>query len=184
MKVALYARVSTQDQHPENQLQQLIDYAKRNGYQYDIYEEKESTRKTRPVKNQLYQKLLHGDYAGVIVVALTRWARSLTELVREVTILYEKGVTFTSLKESIDLNSATGRLQFHLFCSFAEFERDMISERTKAAFYKDDNGITRSIYTKKAVGKRGKDKAETKRSKTSYYQGWITRKQRLPVKNN
>ena len=176
MKIALYARVSTLDQHPENQKHQLVHFAEKEGYQYEFFEEKETTRKTRPVKNELYHRLLKKEFDGVVVTALTRWARSLTELVREVTILWDKGVKFISLKENIDLSSATGRLQFHMFCAFAEFERDLISERTKEAFYTDNEGVVRSIEKNKPVGKRGKDKAITKRSKTSYYQGWMTRR--------
>jgi DNA invertase Pin-like site-specific DNA recombinase len=184
MKIALYARVSTLDQHPENQKHQLVHFAEKEGYQYEFFEEKETTRKTRPVKNELYHRLLKKEFDGVAVVALTRWARSLTELVREVTILWDKGVKFISLKENIDLSSATGRLQFHMFCAFAEFERGIISERTKEAFYTDDNGVVRSIKNDRPIGKRGKDKARTKRSKTSYYQGWITRRKKKGALKN
>lgn len=176
MKVALYCRVSTLDQHPENQKVQLIQYVEKQGWEYEVFEEKESTRHTRPIKNDLYLRLLNKEFDAVVVVALTRWARSLTELVRDVNALWKKGIKFISLKESIDLSSATGKLQFHMFCAFAEFERDMISERTKEAFYTDENGIKRSIKTNKAVGKRGKDNASTVRKKSSYYQGWIKRK--------
>jgi len=184
MKIALYARVSTLDQHPENQKHLLVHYAEKEGYQYEFFEEKETTRKTRPVKNELYHRLLNKEFDGVVVVALTRWARSLQELVREVPILWNKGVKFISLKESIDLSSATGRMQFHMFCAFAEFERDLISERTKEAFYRDKDGVVRSIETNKPVGKRGKDRATTKRSKTAYYEGWLTRRMKKGVLKN
>jgi DNA invertase Pin-like site-specific DNA recombinase len=60
------------------------------------------------------------------------------------------------LKENIDLTSATGRLQFNIFSAFAEFERDMISERTKEG-----------LKNAKNVGKRGKDKKV--RKKGGYY---------------
>jgi len=174
MKCALYCRVSTSEQHPENQKLQLINHAQKEGWEYELFEEKESTRHTRPVKNDLYLRLLKKEFDAVIVVALTRWARSLSELVRDVNALWNKGIKFISLKESIDLSSATGKLQFHMFCAFAEFERDMISERTKEAFYTDENGIKRSIKTNNAVGKSGKDKK--RRRKSGYYQRWINKK--------
>jgi len=177
MKVALYARVSSLDQDPLRQEKQLIEKAEKEGWKYTLYNEKKSTRKSRPVKYSLYQELLKKEYDAVVVTRLTRWARTLNELVREVPILYDKGVKFISLHENIDLTTASGKLQFHMFCAFAEFERDLISERTKEAFYVDEEGVTRSIKSGKAVGKRKKDKSTTKRRKSSYYKGWMTRRE-------
>ena len=172
MKVVLYARISTNMQDPAMQKKALIKKAEVEGWEYDYFEEQETTRKTRPIKYSIYQKCLNKDYDAVVVWKLDRWARSIQELVREVPILFERNVNFISLKENIDLSSASGRLQFHMFCAFAEFERDIISERTKQAFYKDDNGVTRSVKTGKAVGKRGKDKKDKPRRKSGYYQRW------------
>lgn len=170
-KVAIYARVSTKDQHPENQKKALLDKVKSEKWDYDYFEETETTRKTRPVKYKLYQKLLKKRYSVVIVWRLDRWARSVSELSREIPTLYNHGVNFISLKESIDLSSASGKLQFHMFCAFAEFERDIISERTKEAFYIDEQGVTRSILKNKPVGRpRGsKDDPNKPRKKTGYY---------------
>jgi len=67
MKVALYVRVSTKDQNLKMQRYALIDKAEREGWDYEIFEEKESTRKTRPVKYALYQRLLNKDFEGVCV---------------------------------------------------------------------------------------------------------------------
>ena len=53
MRVAIYCRVSTRDQHPANQRIELEAYAKRMGYEYEIFEETESTRNTRPIKANL-----------------------------------------------------------------------------------------------------------------------------------
>ena len=61
---------------------------------------------------------------------MDRWARSLPELAIEIKELIDKGISFISLNDSIDLSTATGRLQFHIICAFAEFERDLIRERT------------------------------------------------------
>jgi len=176
VKVALYARVSKEMQNPENQKKALIEKAKMEGWEFDYFEETESTRKTRPIKYQLYQDLLKKKYSIIVVWKLDRWARSLAELVREIPILKDKGINFISMKENIDLSSASGKLQFHMFAAFAEFERDIISERTKQAFYVDDEGVTRSIKTNKAVGKRGKDKGQ--RKKSGYYLRWANKKTR------
>jgi DNA invertase Pin-like site-specific DNA recombinase len=175
-KVALYSRVSKDMQNPENQKKALIERATQEGWGYDYFEEKESTRKTRPIKYELYQRLLKKEYKAVVVWKLDRWARSLPELVREIPTLKERGINFISMKENIDLTSAAGKLQFHMFAAFAEFEREIISERTKQAFYVDDDGVTRSVKSGKAVGKRGADKRQ--RKKSGYYLRWANKKTR------
>ena len=79
--VALYLRVSTSGQTIENQRISLVEFAQRNNYTFDVYEEVESTRKTRPVKQALLTRLRRGDYDSVVVAKLDRWARSSTELI-------------------------------------------------------------------------------------------------------
>jgi len=159
MKVALYSRVSTQDQNPEMQERALIEKAEKEGWDYELFVEKESTRKTRPIKYQLYQRLLKKEFEAVIVWKIDRWARSVQELIREVTTLYNRGVKFISLTDNIDLSSASGRLQFNVMAAFAQFERDIISERTR-------EGLKHA----KNVGKRGPDKKP--RRKSGYYLRW------------
>ena len=163
MKVAIYVRVSTQEQNPKMQEQALIEKAEKEGWNYEIFVEKESTRKTRPIKYQLYQRLLKKEYDAVMVWKLDRWARSAQELIREVTILDDRGVKFISFTDNIDLSSASGRLQFNVIAAFAQFERDIISERTK-------EGLKRA----KNVGKRGKDKKP--RRKSGYHLRWANKK--------
>lgn len=176
MKAALYGRVSTDKQDPLMQKRALVKLATEKEWDYTYFEEMESTRKTRPVKNQVYLDALKGKYEIVVVWKVDRWARSVQELARDIETLFNKGVKFISITDNIDLTTASGRLQFNVICAFAQFERDIISERTKEAFYVDDKGITRSVKRNRAVGKRGKDRKTTKRTKTSYYEGWIKRK--------
>ena len=161
MKVAIYVRVSTRDQHPENQSIQLEEYAKRHDYDYTIFEERESTRKTRPIKAGLMNRLRQKEFEGVLVLKLDRWARSITELVLEVTELHNKGITFVSLRDHIDLSTATGRLQFNILSAFADFERDVIRERTL-------DGLDRAKAEGKTLG-RPKGKKDGKRRKVSGY---------------
>jgi DNA invertase Pin-like site-specific DNA recombinase len=156
---ALYCRVSTVDQHPEMQKEALLKKAKNEGWEFELFEEKESTRNTRPIKYELYQRLLKGEFDAVVVWKLDRWARSLNELVREVTTLFEHGIKFMSLTDNVDLSTASGTLQFHILSAFAQFERDIISERTKEG-----------LKSAKNVGKRGKDKSP--RKKSGYYLRW------------
>ena len=84
MRVAMYCRVSTRDQHPENQIIELKEYAERHGYDYEVFQEKESTRKTRPIKQDLINRLRRKEFDGVLVWRLDRWARSLSEMIMEV----------------------------------------------------------------------------------------------------
>jgi DNA invertase Pin-like site-specific DNA recombinase len=82
-KIALYCRVSLTNgtQTTENQKIRLVEFAEKNGYNYDVFEETESSRKTRPVKQGLLQRLRNGEYESVVVFKLDRWARSSTELI-------------------------------------------------------------------------------------------------------
>ena len=77
-KVAIYIRVSTSEQTVENQRIRLIEYAVKNGYKFEVFEEVESTRKTRPVKQALLARLRKNEYDAVVVYKLDRWARSST----------------------------------------------------------------------------------------------------------
>ena len=128
--IALYARVSTTEQTVENQKIRLIEYAEKNGYTYDIYEETESSRKTRPVKQALLAKLRQNQYDAVVVYKLDRWARSSTELILDTKELIDKGVGFISVSDNLDFTTAAGKLHFQILSAFAEFERELIRERT------------------------------------------------------
>jgi len=154
--VALYARVSTNEQDPEMQKKALIKKADVEGWTYNLFEERESTRKSRPIKYDLYQRLLNKEYDAIVVWKLDRWARSTQEASREIETLFNRKVPFISLTENIDLSTASGRLQFNVISAFAQFERDIISERTK-------EGLKHA----KNVGKRGPDKRP--RKKSGYY---------------
>lgn len=74
-------RVSSASQSNDAQRIHLVEFAERNGYDYDTFEEVESTRKTRPVKQALLAKLRAGEYDAVVVYKLDRWARSSQELI-------------------------------------------------------------------------------------------------------
>jgi len=132
-KYALYQRVSTADQSTSSQRDVLIRFANEKGFEYDLYDEVESTRKTRPVKQALLQKLRNGEYEGVIVNKIDRWARSSTELILEIKELVDKGIAFISVSDQLDFSTATGRLHFQILAVFAEFERSLISDRTRSA---------------------------------------------------
>lgn len=131
IKVAIYVRVSRIDLNPENQLVELERYAKAMGWNYIIFEEKESTRNTRPIKKELFDRACRKEFDCIFVYKLDRWARSLQELINDFTILQNNKVEFRSLGENIVLNDdPRNMLMIHMLGAFAEFERAMIRERT------------------------------------------------------
>ena len=158
MKVAIYARVSTQEQTVENQLLPLKQFAERMGWEYTVYEEQESSRKTRPVKAKLYLELLQRQYDGLLIYKFDRWARSTTELVSEVQTLIDRGVSVNSYSDGVDLNTAMGKAMLTIISAFAQLERDIIRERTLA-------GLARAKAQGKSLGrpKGSKDKKYRKK---------------------
>lgn len=125
MKIG-YARVSTQDQNLDMQ----IDALKTAGCEI-IFEEKISGKtKERPELTKLFEKLRKGD--TVVVWKLDRLGRSLKDLIDLITKMQHIGVSFLSIQDGINTTTATGRFTFNIFASLAEFEREIISERTKA----------------------------------------------------
>jgi DNA invertase Pin-like site-specific DNA recombinase len=132
MNVALYMRVSRDDLNLENQKIPLEKEAQRRGYQYTIFQEEESTRNTRPIKEELLNKLRRGEFDGVMVTKIDRWARSLQELIMNIEELKNRGKHFIVLTQPIDTSNSSGMLMFQILGAFAEFEREMIRERTLA----------------------------------------------------
>ena len=121
-----YARVSTDDQHLDLQR----DALQQAGCSV-IYEEAASGKSAaRPELEQCRKALRAGD--TLVVWRLDRLGRSLHDLVQIVAELEQRGVHFESLTEKIETGSAAGKLVFHVFAALAEFERNLIRERTRA----------------------------------------------------
>jgi DNA invertase Pin-like site-specific DNA recombinase len=120
-----YARVSTDDQHTENQIEQL----KKAGCER-IYEEHASGgRWDRPELQDCLKHIRKGD--TLVVWKLDRLTRSLSDLLRILAKVDEAGAGFKSLTESIDTTQPAGRLMMNMLGSFNQFEREIIKERTK-----------------------------------------------------
>lgn len=125
MKIG-YARVSTRDQNLDLQ----IDALKSSGCEKIFTDKASGAKEERPGLKQALEYARKGDV--IVVWKLDRAGRSLKHLIKIVTELNEKEIGFISLKESLDTTSSTGKLMFHIFASLAEFERDIIRERTLA----------------------------------------------------
>lgn len=121
-----YARVSTQDQNPQLQLDALAA-----GGCEQVFEEKATgTYRERPELNACLRSLRTGD--TLVVWKLDRLARSMKDLVEIVHDLEKRGVGFRSLTDAIDTTSPGGKFVFHVFGALAEFEHGLIRERTIA----------------------------------------------------
>lgn len=121
-----YARVSTSDQNLDLQ----VDNLKASGCE-KVFPEKIGSRKVdRPQLMAALEFLRDGD--TLVVWKLDRLGRSIKDLIQIVELLQSRGIAFKSLTEGIDTTTAGGRLIFHIFGALAEFERDLIRERTNA----------------------------------------------------
>lgn len=125
MKIG-YARVSTLEQNLDLQL----DALQKAGCKKIITDEVSGSVADRPGLAKLKETLREGD--TVVVWRLDRLGRSLKHLIEWINELKAMGVGFESLQESINTTTSTGQLIFHIFGALAEFERNLIRERTKA----------------------------------------------------
>ncbi|PRB66806.1 recombinase family protein [Arthrobacter sp. MYb213] len=121
-----YARVSTTDQDAQLQLDALTQAGC-----YRIFTDTASgSLESRPELDKLLDQIRPGD--TLVVWRLDRLGRSIRHLIDHMDALQERGIDFKSLQENIDTSSSGGRLVFNIFASLAEFERDLIRERTNA----------------------------------------------------
>ena len=121
-----YARVSTGDQSLTLQIDALDEERCERVFQDQV----SGIANTRPNLNQALNFARSGD--TLVVWRLDRLSRSLRDLIETVTLLESRGVQLKSPHESIDTASSSGKLIFHLFGALAEFERNLIRERTQA----------------------------------------------------
>lgn len=125
MKIG-YARVSTTDQNLDLQL----DALKSEGCEEIYFDKISGSTTTRPQFDEMKKRLRKGD--TVIVYKLDRLGRSLKHLIETVSEFNESEISFKSLQDPVDTTSSQGKLIFNIFASLAEFERDIIRDRTNA----------------------------------------------------
>jgi len=169
-KVILYARVSTRDkdQTPETQLHALRQYAA--GRDWEIVEEYVDTASAGDLRGRSrWRDLLkdvqthHGQFGMVLVTKLDRAFRSVKETYSTLEIFTHHKIGFVATtQDSIDTTSSTGRLMLGLLATFAEFERDLISERVK-------EGMARAKAEGKHVGRQKGAKDKKKRRRAGYF---------------
>ena len=134
MKAALYARVSTLEQEPENQLAELRRYAAARGWEVSEYVDHgvSGSQDRRKALDALVQDVRRRRVDVVACWRLDRLGRGLRHLVALLDEMHSLGVAFVSLDEGIDCTTPAGRLQLHILAALAEFERARIAERVRA----------------------------------------------------
>lgn len=134
MKAAIYARVSTLDQQPENQLGELRRYVEARSWTPLEYIDRgvSGARESRPALDRMLRDARRRRIDVVVCWRLDRLGRNLRHLVLTLEELQTLGVGFISLNEGIDALTAAGKLQMHILAAIAEFERSRIVERVHA----------------------------------------------------
>jgi DNA invertase Pin-like site-specific DNA recombinase len=135
MRIALYCRVSTEDQSTEMQRRELTEYFERRGWTVAAtYEDIGVSGGTdsRPELNRLMADASKRKFDGVVVWKFDRFARSVSHLLRALEEFRALGIEFCSYSESADTSTPAGKLVFTILGAVAEMERSLIQERVRA----------------------------------------------------
>src|SRR5438309_2372974 len=134
MRAAIYARVSTVDQEPENQLQELRRYVEARGWSAVEHVDHgvSGAAERRPALDRLVADARRRRFDVLVCWRLDRLGRNLKHLITLLDELQALGVAFVSLAEGIDATTPAGKLQMHILGAIAEFERGRIVERVRA----------------------------------------------------
>jgi DNA invertase Pin-like site-specific DNA recombinase len=164
-RVGAYARVSTSDQNAENQIDQIRRFCKARGWEIvqEFVDHGISGAKTkRPQLTKLMVAAQSREIDCVVVWKFDRFGRSTRHLVESLELFQELGVDFVSMTEGVDTSTSTGKLMFGIISAFAQFERDLIRERTMA-------GLERARKNGKRLGRPRKvfNRAQAERMKAA-----------------
>jgi DNA invertase Pin-like site-specific DNA recombinase len=152
-RVAIYLRCSTNEQTTDSQRVELQEYVAHRMYAtLEIFDDAghSGASTNRPEMKRLMKLARERKIDTVVVYKLDRWFRSLSETVWTLKELTELGISFIALKDQIDLTTAVGRLTANMLASFAEFEREIISERVRS-------GLKAAKAKGKRLGAKPKD---------------------------
>jgi len=153
MRCAIYARVSTLDQEPENQLAELRRYAGARGWPSAEYVDRgvSGPKDRRPALDALLKDARRRRLDVVVVWRLDRLGRNLRHLITLLEEFQALGIAFVSLNKGIAATTPAGKLQMHILGAIAEFERARIAERVRA-------GLRRAKAQGKRLGRPRKTK--------------------------
>jgi DNA invertase Pin-like site-specific DNA recombinase len=165
MKVALYLRVSTEEQTTSNQEIELKKYCEREGYEiYNIYRDEgiSGSKTSRPSLDLMLQDMRKKMFEAIIVWKFDRLGRSTAHLLQVLEELKNKNVRLIATSQNIDTNTPMGKFFFTILSGFAEMEREMIRERIKL-------GLERRKKQGKKLGRPKGSKDKKYRKKGGYY---------------
>lgn len=133
-RVAIYYRVSTEDQKPDLQVDQLREYAARREFEIvgEYIDKVSGAARKRPELDDMLEQVRKRKVDVVLVWKFDRFARSTSHLVNTLEEFQQLGVHFISFTQSIDTSTAAGKLTYTVLAAIAEFERDLTSERVRA----------------------------------------------------
>ena len=134
MRAALYARVSTSEQHPENQLIDLRRYARDRGFmavEEFVDHGVSGARDTRPALDRMMDMARKRKVDAIVVWRFDRFARSVRHLVLALDELKALGVAFVSFQEAIDTSTPMGQAMFTIVAAMAQLERSILIERVR-----------------------------------------------------
>lgn len=148
MRVALYARVSTDEQSCENQLVELRRYSAARGWEPREYIDhaQSGSKDRRPALDAMVADAKRRRFDAVVAWRLDRLGRNLKHLITLIEEMQALGIAFVSLGEGIDATTPAGKLQLHILAAIAEFERARIQERVRA-------GLARARAQGKRLGR-------------------------------
>jgi DNA invertase Pin-like site-specific DNA recombinase len=133
-RIAIYVRVSTQEQSCELQLREIQEFVKAKGWEVaKVYEDKATgTNANRSMLKNMLADASCGNFDVIVCWKLDRLFRSLKDLILVLHDLSELKIDFVAIKDNIDLTTSAGRLMMHMMGAFAEFEASLIRSRVKA----------------------------------------------------
>jgi len=169
-KVAIYCRVSTTDQYPENQVRVLTDLAEKNDAEIVatfIDKGISGVKKDRDALNQMISAARSRKFNTLYVLSIDRLSRSVKNLIETVETLNDLGVTIVFQRENIDTKSAMGNFFLTVLGSLAQFEREIMRERINA-------GIARAKSQGKKMGRPSKLNDGLRNAVTMLYQKGVS----------
>ena len=165
MKVAIYCRVSTEEQDADKQEAICKEYCNRMGFDiFNVYKDIISgATSSRPNFNILIDDMRESKFDVIMVTKLDRLGRSLQHLLSLFNEFNKRAIQFIAVTQNIDTTTSAGKLQMQIMGAFPEFERNIISERTKEGLKRKGSGV------------RGKDKKQRirrfKKKPAGYFEG-------------
>lgn len=135
-RTAIYARVSTVDQKTglEAQIRALRLFCEQNkieDYELHVDENQSGTKASRPGLDRMMKAVEAGEIETVVVFAFSRFARSVSHMLKGLEVFRKHSTNFISLTEKIDLNTSLGHVVFVIISAIAQLERDLTAERVR-----------------------------------------------------